>query len=187
MLLLKQKGLKSRALKFYMSKAETIKPQPVWALFVRVTHWLVAAFVIVNFFNDTGYWHRFIGYTCLVLVLSRIIYGLFLTKTTSSQFYFPTIANIKQHINEIKTQHFSPHVGHNPLGQWAVYAMWILIILLALTGWLSRTDAYWGEDWPVDLHAFFSNALQVLVILHVAAVVLMSALQKKNLIKPMIK
>ena len=156
-----------------MRDAEVKKQLPVWTVFIRVTHWLVAIFVAVNFFNDTGYWHRFIGYCCLVLELSRIVYGLWFSKTASSRLYIPTIANIKLHVSEIKAQHFSPHVGHNPLGQLAVYLIWILIILLALTGWLSRTDAYWGEDWPVDLHALFSNMLQGLVILHVAAVVLM--------------
>ena len=168
-----------------MSDAEAKDQAPVWTVFVRVTHWLVAIFVIVNFFNDTGYWHRFIGYACLILVLSRIVYGLWFSKAVASKFYIPTIANIKLHLREIKAQRFSPHVGHNPLGQWAVYLIWTLIILLALTGWLSRTDAYWGEDWPVDLHAFFSNALQALVILHLAAVALMSKLQKKNLVKQM--
>ena len=169
-----------------MSKAETTKPQPVWALFVRVTHWMVAVFVMVNFFNDTGFWHRFIGYSCLILVLARIIYGLFLTKTASSKLYIPTIANIKLHISELKTQHRSPHIGHNPLGQLAVYAMWALILLLALTGWLSRTDSYWGEDWPVDLHGYLSDALMLMVILHVSAIALISKLQKRNLVKSMI-
>ena len=169
-----------------MSNAETNKPQPVWTLFVRVTHWLVAVFVIVNFFNDTGYWHRFIGYTCLILVLSRIIHGLFITKTASSQFYIPTLANIKLHISELKAPHFSTHVGHNPLGQWAVYAIWTLILLLALTGWLSRTDTYWGEDWPVDLHSYLSNSLMFMVVLHVSAIAVISKLQKRNLVKIMI-
>lgn len=170
-----------------MNDAEAKNQVPVWTVFVRVTHWLVAIFVIVNFFNDTGYWHRFIGYFCLLLVLSRIVYGLWLSKTASSKFYIPTVANIKLHFSEMKAQHFSSYAGHNPLGQLAVYLIWTLIILLALTGWLSRTDAYWGEDWPVDLHAFFSNALQALVILHLAAVALMSKLQKKDLVKQMIK
>jgi cytochrome b len=169
-------------------KSGEVKSQiVVWTTFVRISHWCVAICVLINFFNDTGYWHRLIGYSCLILVLSRIVYGLCLSKVASSQFYIPSIANIKLHIREIKTQHFSSHVGHNPLGQWAVYVIWLLILFLAFTGWLSRTDAYWGEDWPVDLHMFFSNALQSVVILHVLAVLLMSKLQKKNLLKQMIK
>ena len=169
-----------------MSNNEAKGQFVAWTAFVRITHWVVALFVIVNFFNDTGFWHRFIGYFCLILVLSRIVYGVRLSKVPSSRLYIPTIANIKLHLSEIRTQHFASQAGHNPVGQGAVYLIWLLIILLALTGWLSRTDAYWGEDWPVDLHGIFSNVLQGLVILHLVAVMLMSKLQKRNLVKQMI-
>ena len=169
-----------------MSIPETKTQTIVWTVFVRITHWLVALFVLVNFFNETGFWHRFIGYFCLMLVFARISYGLWLSRVASSRFYMPTFASIKLHTHEIRTQVFTSQIGHNPLGQLAVYLIWMLIILLALTGWLSRTDAYWGEDWPVDLHIIFSNVLQGLVLLHIAAVVLMSKLQKKNLLKQMI-
>ncbi len=158
----------------------------VWTVFVRISHWLVAFFLVINFFNESGYWHRLIGYFCLVVVIARISYGLWLTKVASSKFYIPTIQHIKQHIHEISTRIFAPHNGHNPLGQLAVYFIWMLIILLAFTGWLSRTDAYWGEDWPVDLHLIFSNVLQGFVIFHIVAVVLMSKLQKKNLLTQMV-
>lgn len=169
-----------------MTSNEAKQQAAVWTVFVRIAHWLVAIGVLISFFNDTGFWHRFIGYSCLMLVLLRICYGLWLSKTASSKFYIPTVTQIKLHLNELSTQHFSPQAGHNPLGQWAVYAIWTLIILLALTGWLSRTDAYWGEDWPVDLHAFFSNALMLMVLLHVSAIALISKLQKRNLAKRMI-
>lgn len=79
------------------------------------------------------------------------------------------------------------HHGHNPLGQLAVYVMWLLIMLLGFTGWLSRTDLYWGEDWPVQMHEMLSGLLQVMIVLHLLAVLLMTRLQRKNLIKAMIK
>lgn len=47
-----------------------------WTLFVQLTHWLVAALVITNFFNDTAFWHRMIGYACLALVLLRVFLWL---------------------------------------------------------------------------------------------------------------
>lgn len=169
-----------------MTISETSPKAVIWTAFVRITHWLVATFVIINFFYEPGFWHRFIGYFCLGIVFARICYGLWLSKVASSKFYLPTVANIKHHIYEIRTQIFAPQAGHNPLGQLAVYCIWALIIALAFTGWLSRTDAYWGEDWPVDLHLICSNVLQGLVIVHIAAVVLLSKLQRKNLIKQMI-
>lgn len=158
-----------------------------WTVFVRLTHWLVAACVLVNFFNDTGFWHRTIGYSCVGLVLLRVVYGVLISKEPTSRFYLPGIHSLKLHIKELLARQVPAHVGHNPLGQWAVYLMWFLIILLAFTGWLCTTDEYWGEDWPIDLHMSISNALQGLVVLHLVAVILMSKLQKENLIKKMIR
>jgi cytochrome b len=65
--------------------------------------------------------------------------------------------------------------------------MWLLIMLLGFSGWLSRTDMYWGEDLPVQMHEILSDLLQVMVVLHLLAVLLMSRLQNKNLIKAIIK
>ncbi len=158
-----------------------------WTLFVRITHWLIAALVITNFFNDTGLWHHVLGYACLGLVFFRVIYGLSVSKVSSSQLYIPSFLSIQQHLIEIFSRKIKPHAGHNPLGQCAVYLMWLLIVLLAFSGWLSRTYTFWGEAWPVDCHQLFSNLLQGLVILHLIAVVVMSILQKNNLVKRMIK
>jgi cytochrome b len=46
---------------------------------------------------------------------------------------------------------------------------------------------YWGEDFPVQMHEILSDLLQVMVVLHLLAVLLMSRLQNKNLIKAIIK
>lgn len=158
-----------------------------WTLFVRITHWLVAISVVINFFNESGFLHRMIGYGSLGLVLMRICYGLWISKQLTSRFYLPRFSAIKMHLKELLSGAVSTHVGHNPLGQLAVYVMWSLILLLAFTGCLSRTDQYWGEDWPVNLHIALSDLLQWLVILHLLAVILMSKLQGKNLMRAMMR
>ncbi len=170
-----------------MSPKEAGSRYVSWTLFVRLTHWLVAASVLINFFNDTGFWHRTIGYIGLALVILRIVYGLFLSKVITSKLSIPNFSSIKVHCKELLSGQVPTHVGHNPLGQYAVYLMWLLIGFLAFTGWLSRTDAYWGEDWPVDLHMMLSSILEGLVILHVLATLVMSKLQKQNLVKKMIR
>jgi len=157
-----------------------------WTLVVRLTHWLVAAGVLINMINDTGYVHRLIGYICVALILIRLWHAIRPNVVESSRLYLPTFEAIKQHLSEIQTGEFSQHYGHNPLGQLAVYLIWLLIGLLAITGWLSRTDAYWGEDWPVDWHEYISNTLMCVVAVHIFAVFIMSRLQKRNLIKQML-
>jgi len=158
-----------------------------WSLTVRLTHWAVATGVMVNFLIETGYWHRVVGYGCILLVLLRLVDGFCLGNSLGSKFCVPKVSDIMSHLKEIKAGQVADHHGHNPLGQLAVYVMWLLIMLLGFTGWLSRTDMYWGEDWPVQIHEVLSDFLQVMVVLHLLAVLLMSRLQQKNLIKAIIK
>lgn len=159
---------------------------PGWSLFVRLSHWLVAAGVLVNLFNDTGWWHRSIGYAAFALIGLRLLHGMS-SRHPSSRFWWPRGADIHLHLQHLWRRSAETHAGHNALGQYAVYLMWLLIALLALTGWLSRTDAYWGEDWPVDLHALLANALLGMVLLHVTAVFALSWLQRRNLLKAMLR
>lgn len=158
-----------------------------WNLTVRLTHWAVAIGVMLNFFNDTGYSHRLIGYACVLFVLLRLIDGFWVSSSATSKFFVPKFSAIRMHFKQTMSGRVSHQYGHNPLGQLAVYAMWLLIMLLGFTGWLSRTDMYWGEDFPVQLHEALAKLLQTLVALHLFAVLLMSKLQHKNLIKAMIK
>lgn len=48
------------------------------------------------------------------------------------------------------------------------------MLLLGLTGWMSRLDAFWGDERVHDIHAFLANLLLVAVILHLAGVATMS-------------
>ncbi|MEQ1602765.1 MAG: cytochrome B [Methylophilaceae bacterium] len=157
----------------------------VWTNVIRLSHWLIAAGVILDWLNETGYWHRVIGYGCLLMVVLRVIYGV-MSKIPSARFYLPGFTQMKTHLQDVALGKAHVGTGHNPLGQWAVYAMWLLIGLLAFTGWISRTELYWGEDAPVDLHRLLSTLLMYMVILHVFSVVLMSYLTRQNLIKQML-
>ncbi len=78
------------------------------------------------------------------------------------------------------------HLSHNPAGAVVMFAMWTLILALGATGWLSRLDAFWGEDWPTDLHGLLADALAVLIVIHVAAAIAMSVLHRENLIRAML-
>jgi cytochrome b len=156
---------------------------------VRLSHWLVAAGVIALWlmsyvWYETDWLHRSVGYAVLAMVAMRIVCGC-LTTVGSARFYLPGWRAIRSHISQLLDGHLMPHWGHNPLGQWAVYLIWLLIIALAITGWLSRTDALWGEDWPVELHAALSWALFILTALHVIAVNRVGKLSRQHLVRQM--
>ena len=157
----------------------------VWSRPVRLLHWLVAGCVAINLFNDTGYAHRMIGYAALVLVGVRLVHAGW-TRDTAERLRLPGRRDLRLHLSHLRHRHPESTAGHNPLGQLAVYAMWLLITALAVTGWICRTDAYWGEDWPIDLHSWLADAMLAMVVLHVAAVVTMSWWFRQNLIAAMI-
>lgn len=162
----------------------------LWPWWVRLSHWLVAAGVIALWlmsyaWYETDWLHRVVGYAVLTMVVVRIVLGC-LTKVSSARFYLPGWHAIGTHFTEMRQGHITPHQGHNPLGQWSVYLIWLLIAALAVTGWLSRTDAFWGEDWPVELHAALSLGLLAVIVLHVLAVVVVSRLSGQHLLSQMI-
>ncbi len=162
----------------------------IWPWWLRCIHWVVAVltlsiWVMTYVFYETGWWHRTLGYTVIVLVVIRLLAGI-TTTCSSARFYMPTLAQVLQHIRQLYWREVLTHTGHNPLGQWAVYFMWGALATLAFTGWLAGTDAFWGEDQPIMLHGLASSLLLGLVVLHVLAVVVMSHLTKQRLIRQML-
>lgn len=166
----------------------------IWPWWVRLSHWLVAAgvsslWLMSHVWYETDALHRGVGYAVMAIVAGRILAGT-LTKHQSARFHVPGWQVIRTHLAQVWQARQgqatpSAHRGHNPLGQWAVYAIWSLILLLALTGWLSRTDAFWGEDWPVELHALFSWALFAIIVVHVLAVIWIGRLSRQSLVRQM--
>jgi cytochrome b len=67
-----------------------------------------------------------------------------------------------------------------------VWLLWSLVLLLGLTGWMSRLDAFWGDERVQDLHAWLADAMLVAVALHLAGVAAMSWHWRENLPASMI-
>ena len=168
----------------------TLRSTLLWPLWLRLSHWLVAAGVLAlwllsHVWYETGVWHRGIGYALVAVILCRILAGL-LTKHAAARFTLPHWRAIALHLQHLRSGKLPVQYGHNPLGQYAVYLLWSVILLLALTGVLSRTDAFWGEDWPVALHALLSWLLMGIVVMHVLAVGYVGRRSGQALVKQML-
>ena len=77
------------------------------------------------------------------------------------------------------------YLGHNPLGAWMVIALLGCVAGLAFTGWLYRTDAYWGNESVEDAHRLLAWALLAVAVLHVSGVVFTSLRHRENLLTSM--
>jgi len=150
----------------------------VWDVAVRLQHWLLAGLVIFcSIADDGGPLHRAAGYAAAGVVVARLLWAA-LTKGHGS------LASLKPSVSATLAfvRARAPRcIGHDPLGLWMVWLLWSLVSLLALTGWMSRLDAFWGDERLQDIHAWIADALLAAVALHLLGVGVMSWRWRENL------
>jgi len=160
---------------------------PVWDRVVRITHWSVAALVLWDLFEDSGGpLHRNLGYAAAALVAVRLAWGFAGSVNARFATWWPRLSILRRYVASLRAGIPMKFASHNPIGALGMLAMWGLILGLALTGWLSRLDAFWGEDRPRDLHTWLAYTLAALVAVHVSAAIVMSLLHKDNLVLAML-
>jgi cytochrome b len=160
----------------------------VWDPCVRFFHWaLVTAFAVSQI---TAEWldlvHEYSGYVIFGLIVSRLVWSLVGPKTArfSRDWVNPTA--IVQHLKEVITGRQSIQVGHNPAGGAMILVLLVSLMITAVSGYLGQTNWFWGSEWLEEIHEAFGEGLLILVGIHVAAVLIMSLLEKKNLIRAML-
>jgi cytochrome b len=150
----------------------------VWDLPVRLVHWGLAALVAACWvLDDGGPLHRQLGYVAAGLVLARLTWAAVRRGHSGFAALRPSPRTTLDYLRAGAPR----HVGHDPLGLWMVWLLWLLVLALAVTGWASRLDAFWGDERVTDLHALLADALLVSVVVHLAGVALMSWRWRENL------
>lgn len=154
----------------------------MWAWPVRLCHWSLAALVAVNFVEDSGdYWHRLVGYIAVGIVIIRLAWGAVSRSNGDLTGLRPSARNTLLYARQLRHGTVTRHAGHNPLAVWMIWLLWILVLSLGLTGWMSRLDAFWGDDAVHLVHSLLADLLLACVCLHLVAVAVMSVLLKENL------
>jgi cytochrome b len=160
----------------------------VWDVPIRIFHWLL----VVSF---AGAWltseseaqqmiHYAFGYSACTLVLFRIIWGIVGTRYARFSQFIKGPAETIRHIKSLMTGSEHSSLGHNPAGAIAMISLMILILLIGLTGYWSVKE-FLG-DFMSEAHETISNITLVIVAIHVGAAIIMSFLQKENLVKSMV-
>ncbi len=170
----------------------------VWDLPVRVSHWLIVVGVATSW--ATHYagvewfaWHRRSGYTVLVLVVFRVLWGFLGTRHAR----FASFLRHPRVILDYLRGRDSGGAGHNPLGALAVVAMLIVLLLQAGTGLFANDEImnvgpFYGwvdqelSNRITSLHRLNSDILLVLICLHLAAVAWYVAVRRQPLIRAMV-
>jgi cytochrome b len=163
--------------------AERSRTVKVWDLPLRLFHWVLVAAIALAFLSSEedsalNAWHVLSGWVAAVLIVFRLVWG-FIGGEHSRFSDFLRPSRIPHHIAGLARRQTEPSLGHNPLGALAVVA------LLAVTGVTVWTGAFGGEA-AEELHEVIAWVLLALVALHVAAVVIMSLLERENLVRAMV-
>lgn len=166
----------------------------LWAWPVRLCHWALAATVAFNFIEDSGdYTHRMVGYGAAAVVLVRLTWGALSRSNGRLGALRPSVRETWLYLGQLRRGVFAHASGdgighgvgnepaHNPLAIWMIWLLWSLVLLLGVTGWMSRLDAFWGDDDVHLVHSLLADGLLACICLHLAAVVVMSVLLKENL------
>ncbi len=160
---------------------------PVWDRFVRLFHWSLAGTVLLAFLTDEQRWlHEAAGYAVLVLVMARVVWGFVGTRNARFGSFVTGPRTVLHYLSRLRSGRAPRHLGHNPAGGAMIIALLVLLVVVAGSGWMSETDAWFGVPWVDHLHHLSAHLLLVLIGLHVAGVIASSWLHRENLVVAMI-
>ena len=168
----------------------------------------------------TGPWfsmwlHEFAGYAVLVLIASRVIWGLIGPRYArfSNFIYKPSV--IKEYLKSLMVFKARRYLGHNPAGGAMVIILLVMLTLTSVTGIeaLEPVNAVAkysstvqtglvkvsddhdedkhegsnesGNELMEDIHEFLANFTLLLIIIHIAGVLFSSIAHGENLVRAM--
>ncbi len=119
-----------------------VSPPDPWDPLVRISHWSVAAAVIFNglILKPGGTAHIWIGWAVLALLALRFLWGLIGPAEARFTAFLPDPkAGIGHLFCLLRGERPREYPSHNPAGALMVYALWLLLAVVVLTG-LSMTS-----------------------------------------------
>jgi len=173
----------------------------IWDLPVRIFHWALVfamsgAFVTNRLGVAYFQYHVWFGYTVLVLISFRIVWGLVGTKHARfSSFLRGPRATLRYVANLLKgrDQHYA---GHNPLGAWMVVVLLVGLGIQAIVGLFADDEIF--NTGPLNgyvshalalrltsVHSYLFYWIVAAVAVHILAVLAHTVFKEDNLIRAM--
>lgn len=177
-----------------------MRPIKVWDLPVRLFHWAIVVLIFLAWgtqeYNKME-WHVWIGYTILTLLLFRIVWGIIGSDTARFTRFLRSPLAALRHLADLHRREPDQEIGHNAAGGWMVLLMLALIGVQAGTGLFSNDDANTEgplmhlvgkeqSDWLSHIHYLNFTAIEVVIAIHVLAIVIYAVLKRQNLLRPMV-
>lgn len=182
----------------------------VWDPLVRLTHWIIAAAIVLNGFiiDEDALAHIWIGYVALSLLALRLLWGFVGPENARFSAFPISFSGAARHVSGLLKGQHSSYPSHNPLGALMVYALWGTLFVVSVTGVMLDSELFPEDEAEYsrqveddhendddddernelieDIHEGAANLLLLLAALHVGGVILESRLTGRNLVRAMI-
>lgn len=174
----------------------------VWDLPLRLFHWLLVVSVAGSWLThklgtEAFVWHRWFGYTTLVLVFFRIVWGFIGPRHARFASFVRRASAITGYARSLLSSSTERHAGHNPLGALMVLLFLLLLAAQGAAGLfandevLSTGPLYGYVDDPTSdafarVHRQLSDVLWIVIGVHVVGVLFYWLVKRDNLIVPLV-
>ena len=115
----------------------------------------------------------------------RLVWGFFGTRHSRFDKIGLKLRAAPSYLKNIVRGQTGRYLGLNPAGAAMLVTLLMLLVISAVSGAMQVTVRFFGVWWVEDTHSYSSNAIIVLIGVHVAGTLLMSVLQRENLVRAM--
>lgn len=174
----------------------------VWDLPTRIFHWSLVVLTTTSFITgkiggNAMQWHGRSGFAILTLILFRLLWGLFGSRSARFASFLRGPAAVFAYARNLFGGGPVDHIGHNPLGGWSIAAMLAALLFQAASG-LFSDDGIITQGPLAHLvsgtlsalltrwHRINQVVILLLVMVHIGAILFYWSVKRTNLIAPMI-
>ncbi len=177
-----------------------ILPMRIWDVPTRLFHWVLVLLIAgsyVTIKTNMLALHILSGEAILALVLWRLVWGLVGSETARfSHFIKSPIAAI-QHLLHFPRREPDTQIGHNEAGGWMVLGILALLLAQIGTGLFGKNEEDFVEgplskliagplsEKLMGFHLVIFNAIEIVVLLHVIAIIAYALVKRHDLVRPM--
>jgi len=170
----------------------------VWDLPIRLFHWLLAGLIVFAWWSaetDHLAWHKIAGSAVAGLLVFRLWWGFFGGSTARFADFLRGPRSILAYLSG---KDHDRRIGHNPVGALSVVALLATTLTLIIAGlFASDTDGiesgplsnwvdYDGSRLASKIHGYAFEALEILIGLHILAILFYTFAKRQPLVPAMI-
>ncbi len=174
-----------------------------WDLPTRLFKWLLVALILTawissSFSDPDMLVHKGAGYSILVLLVYRVLWGIVGGSTARFSNFVRTPAAAWNYLKSLRGKRAAHYLGHNPAGGLMVIGLLFVCAIQVLLGLFSSdgvtaagpfadTVGDTASAWAASIHGtWFYTAILVLVLLHIGANLYYQFVRRENLVGAMV-